>query len=775
MIGFQLSNGDVISARVSQRVEFELNSPVLDDDLVAGSHSLEVRIDNVDGNLIKLNNANRHDILSRDTVFNDVRLVVFGVEQYTGKLIIRRIRENGVDAFMVINGFSVEILNMLLREIDYGANVVLGSDPATISTAAAAYVVQNYPDVNFNFPMLYAPNLYNGEALGWQSIETVSDWQDSTAYGLRQLIRWTDNYVYVCVAGTSAGESPDTHPAKWSVLLSNCIINNWVDSLSEFHINYQTYLHTQNAHNICPQMYDKFILKRLESTTGYRIIGEFIKDPLTDQSMVLNTEVLDDVPTQIVVQVEQDCVYDANTNPFITGGILQLGNGTNGYYLHFNNEITDPNNDWTVVDPITSGSIVPSFYNIHSEGIHRITFNLDVQAIGAPPCDLHTLVNGISVDLHQFSSVGTLQYSFEWFAPAANIGDPISFRLWDSTTFGTFDIGPGSYVKIENLSANQYNAWNGTIDHSNHVPDVSVKEYLLALKKRFNLSVYLNFFDKTIELNYANSILEKQPNDFTDIIQDPEADVQQPFGATITEAPSVSVESSDGSKYTVAATYQNYQEMLDAISDHDLDDVIVINNQFAYYRLKQDENGVLYWEFEASKLPPLIYGDGRRAIDLGACVAQLKYLYNDGDMVLIPWFNTQGNTELFGGIRNDKPIVHAIWHGLQDSENGSYQYPFASPAIYDATGAIIGSIDLRMVDGLSQSVWERFYEDWIRKVNHELTFEAGAFLNFKQIFELDFNAPIRRRYTLYILKRLIYEIDQEGNISAEVQAIKVQP
>ncbi|MGB1317914.1 MAG: hypothetical protein ACPG5W_06895, partial [Flavobacteriales bacterium] len=169
MIGFRLNTGEVITARLNQSVEFELNSPALEQNLIPGSHSLEISIDDVDGNMVKLKQANRQDRLTRQTVFDDVKLVLLGLEEYRGKLVIRRIRDNGVDGFLVLNGFSIDILEMMLTDVDYGADVNLGSTPAAITTAAGGYVSQNYPDVNFNFPTIFAPNFYNGKAVGWQN------------------------------------------------------------------------------------------------------------------------------------------------------------------------------------------------------------------------------------------------------------------------------------------------------------------------------------------------------------------------------------------------------------------------------------------------------------------------------------------------------------------------------------------------------------------------------------------------------------------------------
>jgi hypothetical protein len=776
MIGFQLSTGEIVTARINQTVEFELNNAALEDELVLGSHSLEVSIDDVDGNMTKLRFANRYDALERSTVFDNVRLMLLSNAQYQGKLVIRRIRENGVDAFLILNGFSVDIINALLTEVDYGSSVNLGSSSSAISTAAAAYVSQNYPDVNFNFPMIYAPNLYKNQAVGWNSIDSVEPYDADSIYDYEAVIAWTDGSAYVCIDPAAAGESPATHSSKWQELISNSIINNWIDSLSSFHFNDKTYTRTQNAHALAPQLYDKFVLKRIANTYGYQIIGEFVDDANTDQSMLLNTEVLDEVPTRVIVKAEQDAVYDANTNANADGSIYLTGIHPTWYFLHFNNILIDPDNEWTVEDPTPGTPNPPSYYTISHEGIHRITFSIDVHEIATdPPYRIIVSHNTTVIHEFEFTTSGVHYDTFDWFASAADIGDKISFSIININAMGVFEINPGSYVQIENLSANQYNQWTGTVNHANHVPDVTIGQYLLSLKRRFNLTVNLNFFERTIRLDYCTNILEREPNDYTDIIQAPVADVQQPQGATITEAPQVGVEHTDGTEFDVAATYSNYTAMVDDTESRSVDDVVYVTNQFAYYRLTVIEDRSLGWVFEASKLPPLVYGNGARQVNMIDAPAQMKYLLNDDDMVLLPWFNTEGNTVLFGGINNDKPIVHAIWYGLQDSENGDYEYPFASSSIYDATGADIGNVDLRFVEDLPESVWERYWKDWVQKVDNSLSFETPADFNYKQIFELDFNSPIRRRFVKYVLKRVIYEIDQNGKIDAEIQAVKINP
>ncbi|MGB1316888.1 MAG: hypothetical protein ACPG5W_01710, partial [Flavobacteriales bacterium] len=612
---------------------------------------------------------------------------------------------------------------------------------------------------------------------GWQNPEVTERFDEDRAYRQQDVILWGDGYCYVCVQGTTAGENPSSHASKWVALLSNGLLNNWIDSLTEFHINDKTYIRTQNAHAISPQFYDKFVLDKIASTIGYRIVGEFMTDVRTDQSMVLNTRSLDALPTRVIVEAEQDAVHDANTNDAADGTVYTTGTAVSGYYLHFNNEITDPDDDWTVENPTPAYPAEPSYYTIHSEGLHRIHIYLNVVDVASdPPYTLVTKINGIYVDSYEFTGTGVVQRVFERFAPEGNIGDKISFEVINSLAIGVFEIGAGSYVKIENMSANQYNAWSGTVSAANHVPDVAIGDYLLSLKKRYNLSVSLNFFDREIKLNYATSILDKAPQDLTDTLQVLESDVQEAQGCTISESPSVEVPHTNGEEYAISATFANHADMLNAISSHALNDVVYVTSQFAVYRLGQpDEVSETQWEFLGSKLPPLVYGNGSRNITQIGQPAQMAYVYNDGEWLLVPWFNTKGNTVLFGADKQSMPIVHAMWYGLQDDESGNREYPFASGAIYSASGATIGNVDLRFVEGLPESVWEIWFEEWMRRVDMSLQVEAQAFINYKQIFELDLDSPIRRRFVKYVMSKVLYDVDQYGNIEAEIQAVKIAP
>ena len=173
--------------------------------------------------------------------------------------------------------------------------------------------------------------------------------------------------------------------------------------------------------------------------------------------------------------------------------------------------------------------------------------------------------------------------------------------------------------------------------------------------------------------------------------------------------------------------------------------------------------------------PKLVYGNGNRAIDMIGQPANMQSVYQDGDAFVVPRMEFVYSSDLFGMGRNDCPLIFSFWRGLQDGQNAVVQFPFASPHPYEPDGsAIAGAVDLRFYDGAT-SVWNQQHKDWVRKTDGGLEVFADATMNTKQVFEWNFQKPIRKRNELMIRKKLIYQIDQEGNLRAEVQGVKVIP
>jgi hypothetical protein len=62
--------------------------------------------------------------------------------------------------------------------------------------------------------------------------EDVTAYSGGTAYSVGALMKYNKNY-YKCVATTTAGQTPDTHPAKWEDINARCVVKGWGTIIAE--------------------------------------------------------------------------------------------------------------------------------------------------------------------------------------------------------------------------------------------------------------------------------------------------------------------------------------------------------------------------------------------------------------------------------------------------------------------------------------------------------------------------------------------------------------
>ena len=320
------------------------------------------------------------------------------------------------------------------------------------------------------------------------------------------------------------------------------------------------------------------------------------------------------------------------------------------------------------------------------------------------------------------------------------------------------------------------NRYKGTVEHALHVPDVTVADYLVALKRRFNLNVIIDVRSKVIRLDYAQDILEQQPDDFTDILQDATYDFKEPQGVTVTETFNAGLDVNDGVGITIAQTFDMLADITAVqLAQLDIGDVVYVKSDNTLYSIQPRTT---VWKQAVpigNYYPELVYGKGKKMLDMIGQPANMHTIWHDIDAIVVPRFEFLFSSDLFGMGRNECPLIFSFWRGLKDMQGSAGKYPFASPHPYEPNGtAISNAVDLRFYEA-SESIWQQKHKEWVRKTDGGLEVFADADMNQKQIFEWTFTKPIHQRNNLLVRQKLIYQIDQDGNISAEVQAIKVIP
>lgn len=786
MIGFELSNGDVITLDAKAKVEFELVSSLFDDD-IPGAHSTNLQVADVDGNFRKLGFANRFDVLQRTIRHDDVRMIIDGRPEYIGKLYVRRKNKKGLSCFFVPNGFAADILDQQLVDVDYGADVNLGSNTAAVVAAASGYVAQNYPDVNFNFPSIYAPKAYDiVDAIAWRCVDNTDFFDFDTDYAVNEYVRYfiageqNLEVVYRCIVATTAGQSPFTHPGKWQLENGHCIVNNWDDASGAFYYNAIDGIETFNKHALSPQLFGKFILKRIGATFGHQIVGEFLEDPATDQWMVHNNVLLDRGQRTYYVRAEQDGIYDAAFNPYAGSGFALIGSANPE--LVFNDETTPPNEDADGVLNNTGGN---SQYTFQNAGAHTFTFQIEISS-NTTPADTklelyipYSASTPNTADPYCFipaGYTGTFKYSFTYEALPADVGNYIQPQIGLLYAPYTIQIVAGSFMVIEDNAADNMNRYNGVVQLNRHVPDVSVADFLIGVKRRFNLNVIIDNRTKVIRLDYAKEVLSREADDYTDILQETTYDFQEPEGVTVTESFNAGLDVNDGDGITIVDTVNSLAELTAVtMAPLNMGDVVRCRADNKLYKMGARNTVQKKAVPMQNYYPKLVYGNGKRALDIIGQPANMETIYQDGDALVLPRFEFVFSSDLFGMGRNECPLIFSFWRGLQDGQYAQVQFPFASPHPYLPDGsAIAGAVDLRF-HSESNSIWKQQHEDFVRKADRTLTVFADASMNLKDVFLWDFSKPIRKRNELMVRSKLIYQIDQAGNVEAEVQAVKIMP
>lgn len=778
MIGFRLSNGDVITLATNAKVEFELVSSLFSDDIPA-AHSTAIQVADVDGNFRKLGLVNRLDLLNRVIQYSGVQMLVDGRPEYAGKLFVKRKNKNGVSCFFIPSGFAADIKDKNLVDVNYGSDITLGATTAAIVTAASGYVSQNYPTVSLNFPTLFAPEAYDYEnAVAWRGHVNVDEWK-AQDYAINDFVTLPERggeSVYRCILAAGPTHVPG-NTTYWVKENGNALVNNWDDASSEFYSNDITGLETFNKHALSPQLYAKFVLSRIASTYGYGIAGEFMADENTDQLLVHNNVLLDRGQRTYYVRAEQDGVYDATQNPNGGSGVQIISATANT--MVFNDETTAPNEDADSVFTLNA----LSRYTFQNAGTHTFTFYVTFSTNTAPGStyvELYTLynttiINGAdSLRIIPTAYTGLFEYTFTYDATPADVGNHVSPRIGGLSAAYYLAMDAGSYFIVENNAADSMNRYKGTIELAQHVPDVTVGDFLIGLKRRFNLNVIIDNRAKNIRLDYAKNLLTRAADDYTHILQGQTFDFKDPEGLTINESFNSGIEVQDGEGVTINHTVGGLADITDAVlASYEVGDVVhilSINTLASVGRLSGVVKGIVLL---GNYYPPYVYGNGTRTLEMIGQPANMHAIFTDDDTVVVPRFDFRFSSDLFGQGRKDCPLVFSFWHGLTDAVDGSIEFPFASPHPYEPDGtAIANGIDLRFLND-SASVWELQHADWVRRVNESTVVFAKADMNVKQVFEWDFTKPIRHRYTNLVRSKLIYEIDQTGNIEAEVQAVKI--
>jgi hypothetical protein len=663
-------DGQPVRLPADASVQVELRNPLMSD-VLEESYAPELVIP-TEGNETVLGHVHELALANRKTILEGAVLGHRGVPLHRGEVDTLGSTAAQVRGAFVLEGFLRRIKGITLPDALRSTVIDLVQGDEYI-----LYDPPLYRDGgSLQFPQHSNPSLYPSDARPlWNP--SAPEFATGT-YGQGALITFTEygtikrTSVWVCVdpLGAGAGESPVTHPAKWS-RTAYSLVNAWDKDTGRHYVN------SEGAEFYCfvPWFYIKWVLTRALAHVGYTPVGEWMDDTAWDEWLLANTTTIDAAREQTTLNY-----FEATQNAAATY------NGTlTDFKVPGHDESTAPNQD---PDAVWDNSAME--WECPSAGTFtikaRTTFNRFISGtpgrtkrVRAKLYDEDGLVRGDQYLPTPFLSTPILAdaiangdltrwVDFSFVCTGGDIGKKffvIMYQVeeWSVLVSGGPDL-PQSAVIWPTTSTDAYlnsyvKGWkeNDTptvmtpaqlVEVHRHMADVDLGGFIQAIKDEWNLEVTPDEATKTLRFDYREQVLANAPQNTTDHsarqVDEVELDHERATtGVTLQH----DVETHEEDEDAVANASYAYSES----------DLSAPTTTGAYVVLKSTRElmksvfreGVFLWEKVGYHVPKKTVGDEQEAEVRTMALVPLPMITQrlDGEEYLVPLLDAEGTSAWF--------------------------------------------------------------------------------------------------------------------------------
>jgi hypothetical protein len=387
-----------------------------------------------------------------------------------------------------------------------------------------------------------------------------------------------------------------------------------------------------------------------------------------------------------------------------------------------------------------------AFYPVINEGWEsRGTYPSIMNMVYYDAAQVHFPTNYVEVDLKEINRIVPMPYlhyvlkkAFEFcgWKVTGSIFDDVVFTSATMLNFRAIDwaiahdSGPSSYTPRNPVVFNL----------QDHLPDITIPAFLIALKNLLGWSYDWNKSSKTCTINLVKDIPATTPKDYTSITNPrPLKNImkdQKSYALRIgEEPPDFSLVDLQGN----VNTYQDLPAAAEALYGH----VYLVVKENCYFICQQNESDAWVWEVFAHNNFDYVPDGANEDISTDVRLPNMEFreVANDSWM-LLPRMDQQG--EWFG--RTDGSAewgIHlALYHGVRFDLDLVQAYPYASTHIYDARMNQVAAWGLTYRCfksngddvGLYNTFWKPFLD--MLKVDEEI--EIECYLNRVEYMKLLF-------------------------------------
>ncbi len=306
----------------------------------------------------------------------------------------------------------------------------------------------------------------------------------------------------------------------------------------------------------------------------------------------------------------------------------------------------------------------------------------------------------------------------------------------------------------------------------NHIPDMTIGEFLAALKNRFGLSYDIEKREKVVRFKNLNTVAASGYKDMT-------AQAGPAVTKTILQQKKIySLKTTEGRG---AISLTGYVDMgavnlgieLPAPTEARYLHVYLIRTENNYFVCERNEaTDVWQWNLLAYNTGDYVPANATEEITTAALVPGLERV-DDTYLDLCPRWDELG----WWPGRTDEispPLVMTFYYGLRVNKFNKI-CPFASPHIYDSTGLQVGNWSLsflgRKTDNTEVGLYEVNWKPFIDKLNTLETIDLLLYLTRNEFMQLKFSDVISVVGVRMYMAKIKYQLPYNGQVQLECSRI----
>jgi hypothetical protein len=314
----------------------------------------------------------------------------------------------------------------------------------------------------------------------------------------------------------------------------------------------------------------------------------------------------------------------------------------------------------------------------------------------------------------------------------------------------------------------------------NHVPTMTIPEFLLALKNRFGWWLDFDRVSKTIRIKTLQDAALGQRKNLTPYASPLVIKTVAAEKKIYALKNNFFIEYKNGQPDFTKVSLQGYvvhQADLPAAAEDKYGQVYLVTSENNYYICRLDEtDGTIKWKFFSYNVYDVIPIQGGKDVHneeiVTACVTLGMESYNVANF-FVPRIDAEGGFEGRGDEPDLPNAIVLFYHGKRPDLGGTL-YPYASSHIYDNAGNQVATWSLafqcKKNDGTEVGLYDLYWKKLTQTIAANETFQVVLHLPLIEYLKLQFSDIINIANVDMYLTKIRERVPYDGSV--EIEAVR---